>query len=166
MARRLVLEIAESAEYLKKSLKQAKSAAQKERLQMLWWLKTAQVTQHQQLSERLGRSSASITRWLQKYRQGGLQELLTIKTAPGASAKIQDEALEKLHRRLQSDEGFPSYGAVVEWLDQECGLKLKYDTVNRFVRQKLKAKLKVPRPVSTGQAPQAIVGFQKTSVLP
>jgi hypothetical protein len=43
MARRLVLEIAESAEYLEKSLKQAKSAAQKERLQMLWWLKTGRV---------------------------------------------------------------------------------------------------------------------------
>lgn len=133
---------------------------------MLWWLKTAQVTQYQQLSERLGRSSASITRWLQKYRQGGLQELLTTKTAPGAPAKIQGEALEKLQHRLQSDEGFSSYGAIVEWLEQECGLKLKYDTVNRFVSQKLKAKLKVPRPVSPQQAPQAIVGFQKTFVLP
>ena len=75
MARRLVLEIAESAEYLEKSFKQAKSVAHKERLQMLWWLKTGQ------LSERLGRAPASITRWLQKYRQGGLAELLTIRTS-------------------------------------------------------------------------------------
>jgi transposase len=102
MARRLVLEIAESAEYLEKSLKQAKSAAQKERLQMLWWLKTGQVKEHQQLSERLGRAPSSITRWLNKYRQGGLSELLTITTAPGAPAKIQGEALEKLQQRLQS----------------------------------------------------------------
>lgn len=166
MARRLVLEIAESAEYLEKSLKQSKSAAQKERLQMLWWLRTAQVTQHQQLSERLGRSSASITRWLQKYRQGGLAALLEVKTAPGAPAKIQGQALEKLQQRLQSDEGFGSYGAIVEWLDQECGLTLKYDTVNRFVRQKLKVKLKVPRPVSSQQPPQVIAGFQQTSGLP
>ena len=166
MARRLVLEIAESAEYLEKSLKQAKNVVQKERLQMLWWLKTGQVTQHQQLSERLGRSPASITRWLHKYRQGGLAELLTIRMAPGAPAKIQGEALEKLQKRLQSDEGFSSYGAIVEWLDQQCGLKLKYDTVNRFVAQKLKAKLKVPRPVSTQQATGAITGFQETSVLP
>ncbi|NJP09080.1 MAG: hypothetical protein HC866_05990 [Leptolyngbyaceae cyanobacterium RU_5_1] len=43
MARRLVIEITESAEYLEKSLKQAKSGKQKERLQMLWWLKTGQV---------------------------------------------------------------------------------------------------------------------------
>lgn len=163
MAGRLVLEIGESAEYLEKSLKQAKSASQKERLQMLWWLKTEQLTQHQQLSERLGRSPATITRWLSKYRNGGLPELLAVKTAPGAPAKIQGEALEKLQQRLSSPEGFRSYGAIVEWLDQECGLKLKYDTVNRFVRQKLKAKLKVPRPVSAKQAPEAVAAFQKTS---
>jgi hypothetical protein len=50
--------------YLENSLKQAKSASQKERLQMLWWLKTGQVSEHQELSKRLGRSPASITRWL------------------------------------------------------------------------------------------------------
>lgn len=40
MARRLKLEIAETAEYLEKSLKQAKSASQKERLQMGCVVKT------------------------------------------------------------------------------------------------------------------------------
>lgn len=60
MARRLKLEITETAEYLGKSLKQAKSASQKERLQMLWWLKSGQVSEHQELSKRLGRSPACI----------------------------------------------------------------------------------------------------------
>lgn len=165
MARRLKLEIAQSAEYLEKSLKQAKSAAQKERLQMLWWLKTGQVSQHQELSQRLGRSPACVTRWLSEYRQGGLPQLLTIKTAPGAQPKIAGEALEKLQVRLNA-EGFGSYGEIVLWLQQECGLVLKYNTVNRFVRQKLKAKLKVPRPVSAKQAPEAIEGFKKTFGLP
>jgi hypothetical protein len=36
MARRLVLEIAESAEYLEKSLKQAKNVVQKERLEAVF----------------------------------------------------------------------------------------------------------------------------------
>lgn len=109
---------------------------------------------------------ASITPWLNKDRQGGLPELLTLRTAPGAPAKIQGQALEKLQQRLQSPEGFESYKAIVEWLDQECGLKLKYDTVDRFVAQKLKAKLKAPRPVSPQQAPGAIASFWETSGLP
>lgn len=164
MARRLKLEIAESAEYLEKSLKQAKSASQKERLQMLWWLKTGQVNEHQELSKRLGRSPASITRWLSQYRSGGLQQLLSVKTAPGASAKIQGEALEKLQARLKCEEGFGSYGEIVEWLKQECGLEVKYNTLNRFVREKLNAKLKVPRPVSAKQHPEAVETYKKTSV--
>jgi transposase len=163
MARRLKLEISETAEYLEKSLKRAKSAPQKERLQMLWWLKTGQVSQHQELSQRLGRSPACITRWLSQYRNGGLKQLLSVKTAPGAKPKIGGEALEKLLAGLNSEEGFSSYKAIVEWLKHECGLEVKYNTVNRFVRQKLKAKLKVPRPVSLNQRPGAIEGFKKTS---
>jgi transposase len=163
MARRLKLEITETAEYLEKSLKQAKSGSHKERLQMLWWLKTGQVSEHQELSHRLGRSPATLTRWLFQYRQGGLQQLLTVKAAPGAARKIQGEALEKLLERLKSESGFSSYGEIVEWLAQECQLELKYNTVNRFVRSKLNARLKVPRPVSTKQHPEAVETFKKTS---
>jgi transposase len=71
--------------------------------------------------------------------------------------------LEKLLARLKLEEGFSSYGAIVEWLKLECGLEVKYNTVNRFVREKLKAKLKVPRPVSWKQKAGAIEGFKKTS---
>lgn len=163
MARRLKLEIAQTGDYLEKSMKQAKSGAQKERLQMLWWLKTGQVSEHQELSHRLGRSPACITRWLSQYRGGGLKQLLEVKTAPGAEPKIQGEALEKLQARLKSEAGFSSYGAIVEWLKQECGLELKYNTVNRFVREKLQAKLKVPRPVSVKQRAGAVEAFKKTS---
>jgi transposase len=163
MAGRLKLDIRETAAYLEKSLKHAKSGAQKERLQMLWWLKTGQVTQHQELSRRLGRAPATITRWLTQYRQGGLTQLLRIKTPPGATPKIRGEALDKLRERLQSEMGFRSYGEIVEWLRQECQLEVNYHTVNRFVREKLKAKLKVPRPVSTQQHPEAVETFKKTS---
>lgn len=163
MARRLKLEIRETAAYLEKSLKQAKSGTCKERLQMLWWLKTGQVNEHQELSRRLGRGHSTITRWLHRYRTGGLSQLLEVKTAPGAEPKIQGEALEKLKQRLDSPEGFSSYRAIVQWLKQECILEVKYDTVNRFVREKLKAKLKVPRPRSLKQASGAVAEFKKTS---
>lgn len=118
------------------------------------------------LSRRLGRAPATITRWLSQYRQSGLSRLLEVKTAPGATPKIQGEALEKLEERLKSEEGFGSYGEIVEWLAQECQLEVKYNTVNRFVRQKLNAKLKVPRPVSVQQNPKAVETFKKTFVSP
>jgi hypothetical protein len=50
MARSLQIVIEESAEFLEKQLKQTRTASQKERLQILWWLKTGQVQQHQELA--------------------------------------------------------------------------------------------------------------------
>jgi transposase len=162
MPRSLQLEIAESVEYLEKSYKQARNASHKERLQMLWWLRSGQVKQHQELSQRLGRDGSTISRWLQKYRNGGLSALLEVKTAPGRTPAIGGEVLKKLQARLDKPEGFRSYGEIVQWLEQECGVSLDYKTVHQTVRYRLGAKLKVPRPQSTQQDEQAVETFKKT----
>lgn len=85
MSRSLKITIEESAEFLEKQLKNTRTASQKERIQVLWWLKTGQVQEHQELAHRLGRDKSTITRWLQKYRRGGLSELLLVKKAPRTS---------------------------------------------------------------------------------
>ncbi len=166
MGRPFNLEINESAEYLSKSLKKARTAFEKERLQMLWWVKTGQVSQHKELSQRLGRDNSTVTRWLQRYRQGGLENLLLKKTSPGAIAKIQPQVLQRLVEKLRSPQGFSSYGEIVEWLKQECNTEVKYKTVYRVVRYQLKAKLKIPRPVSKEQDEKAVNLFKKTFPTP
>ena len=75
MARPFKLEIKEDVEYLEKSLRQTRLGSQKEKLQMLWWLKSGQVKQQQELGQRLGRDTSTISRWLQHYRRGGLSAL-------------------------------------------------------------------------------------------
>lgn len=165
MPRQLKLEIHESVEYLEKSLKHARTASQVEKLLMLWWLKSGQVSQHQQLSQRLGRDGSTITLWLQKYRQGGLSQLLNEKKAPGQSPQIQGEMLERLKQRLQQLEGFTSYRQIQQWLEQEFGKTIQYKTVHKTVRYRLKAKLKVPRPRSLEQDEQSVSLFKKTSPL-
>jgi hypothetical protein len=85
MARQLILAIAESAESLEQQLKNSRTASQKERLQMLWWL------------------------------------------------------------------------------NQTYQLNLTYPTVYHWVHYRLKAKLKVPRPKSAKQEPNADRRFKKTS---
>lgn len=79
--------------------------------------------------------------------------MLEVKTALGAQPKIQGKVLEALQERLKSEEGFGNYGEIVEWLKQEFGLVVKYNTVNRFVREQLNAKLKVPRRRESKAAP-------------
>jgi len=164
MPRSLKIEIKESTQQLEKQVKTARTAGQKERLQMLWWLKSGQVRQHQQLAERLGRDSSTVTRWLQRYRQGGLTSLLEVKVAPGQVPKITPEALVGLQAQLKAPEGFSSYGEIVEWLKATYNLELTYATVYYWVHYRLKAKLKVPRPCAAKQDKTAVDLFKKTSV--
>jgi hypothetical protein len=96
MAGRLKIEITESAEYLEKSLKQARSGSQKERLQMLWWLKSGQGSQHPELSHRLGHVPATIPRCLAAYRQGGLSQLLR-STHSGQLSGVYQPNVIQLH---------------------------------------------------------------------
>lgn len=131
---------------------------------MLWWLKTGQVTQQQEIGNRLGRDTSTVTRWLQKYRRGGLKELLQINKAPGNSRQIKGEVLADLQQQLHNPEGFRSYGAIVEWLEHKHGLTVEYGTVYATVRFVLGAKLKQPRPQSYQQDEQAVETFKKTLV--
>jgi len=69
--------------------------------------------------------------------------------------------LAQLKARLAQPEGFHSYQAIQQWLEQTCQLKVEYGTLYRPVRYELKAKLKVPRPRALQQDPQKLKAFQK-----
>jgi len=155
------VEITEPLEQLEQSLKQARSASQSERLQMLVWLKRGEVSSREALATRAGRHCATITRWLKQYKTGGLAGLLVVKKAPGAVPKIRGAVLERLKARLAEPEGFSSYGAIAQWLEQTCQVSIKRDTLYQTVRYKLKAKLKVPRPRSLKQDPLKQAQFKK-----
>lgn len=163
MARLFKIEILEDAEYLKKTMRHSRNSRHREKLQMLWWLKVGEVEQQQELGQRLGRDTSTISRWLQKYRHGGLAKLLEEKKAPGKAAKIQGEQLEQLKVRLEQADGFSSYGEIVQWCEETFGTRLHYKTVHKTVRYRLKAKLKVPRPKSLKQDQAAVDLFKKTS---
>lgn len=161
MGLRLQVEIKESREELEKAVKYAVEASSKERLQMLYWLKTGQVKNRRSLAERLGRDEATITRWLKKYRSGGYRGLLEVKVAPGKEPIVSGENLERLKQRLCEPQGFNSYSEIQQWLNTELGVNIAYKSVYQLVRYKLGAKLKVPRPKSGKQHPQSQSHFKK-----
>src|SRR4028118_1487596 len=116
MSRPFKIEIAESEEELKKRLQTADEGTHKEKLLLLWWLKSGQVKEQQEIGKRLAKDTSTVTRWLQKYRTDGLSGLLEIKKAPGAKRKIDDAAIAALEEELKTGKGFSSYGEIVEWL--------------------------------------------------
>ncbi|WP_292826595.1 helix-turn-helix domain-containing protein [uncultured Nostoc sp.] len=71
-----------------------------------------------------------MTRWLQKYRKQGMAGLLEIKKPPGQDRTIKGEVLELLKAKLNSPEGFGSYGEIVSWLSKNHGVDVSYRMVH------------------------------------
>ena len=163
MANQFKVAVKETTEELRHRLKRALSAHNQERLQMLYWIKTRTVSTRAELAERLERNESTIYHWLKRYQQGGIEALLTVKTAPGKVSKIPPVALEQLKQRLAQPQGFNSYGQIQQWLEAECGVVVAYRTVHQTVRYKLNAKLKVPRPRSKNAKPEVQLAFKKNS---
>ena len=158
----LKIEIIESADTLLKLLQQQHKATQRSKVQLLWWLKTGQATGVSQLTHLSGYHRTTISRWLSKYRQGGIDALLEVRSSTGRPQIITGEVRQELMRELEDPEGFSSYKQVQQWLAAVWGMQVPYKTVHKTVRYGLKAKLKGPRPVSEKQQAGAVEAFKQT----
>jgi Winged helix-turn helix len=70
-------------------------------------------------------------------------------------------AIANLKEELKNPEGFQSYSEIQLWLRTCFEIDLAYRTVHELVRSKLKAKLKVPRPLHIKQNKEAKENFKK-----
>ena len=156
------IEITESAETLKKLLINASTPQEKERIQTIYWLKTETVKTVKEIAVMLGRNRVTIQKWLRKYRTGGINLLLKSKKNKGGRPRlIPDKAIAKLKEELKNPEGFQSYSEIQLWLRTCLEIDVAYRTVHELVRYKLKAKLKVPRPLHIKQNKEAKENFKK-----
>lgn len=158
--KRAIPPITESVEQLQALLKAEKHPRRRERLQMLYLLKTKQAQTRKQAADPLVVHRATIGRWLDTYAAQGREGLLAIKSGGNNPLSIPQEVLEQLSQKLKEPEGFPSYKAIQHWLVQAHGLQLPYSTVHHIVRYRLKAKPKVGRPSHAKQDPQQVAQFK------
>lgn len=157
----LKIEISESVETLKELLTQPKNAKAQQRVQVLYWLKTQQAETVKHLATLSGRHRVTISRWLSQYRRGGLRELLEVKISPGRKRAIPQQVEAKLQEELLDPQGFSSYKEIQVWLRAIYALEVGYTVVHKLVRYRLKAKLKVPRPVHAKQKEGVVKEFKK-----
>ena len=155
------INITETADQLKRLLKQQKTAFALERIQALYLLKTQQVETVQHLAGVMGRSRVTVQRWLRRYRERGLNGLLEHHWSTGRPKMIPQKTRERLKLELLDPKGFESYAEVQTWLKASEGIDASYKVVHDTVRYQLKAKLKVPRPQSVKQSVEAKENFKK-----
>jgi transposase len=157
------LEIHESVEELKALLSNQSTARLRDRVRALYLRKTAQVQTRRELAALLGCDESTIYRWFCTYQSRGMSGLLQLSPSSGRPSKVTADVLESLKERLAQRQGFRSYGEIQQWLAQHHQVQAAYQTIHGIVRYKLKAKLKVPRPVSI-EADEALQQtFKKTA---
>lgn len=137
--------ITESEAELKKLLRQEKGVRY-QRLQMLYLFVTEQARTRSQAARLLGLHRNTIRIWLESYASGGLAALLVVRKAPGRVPTLSAEQVERLRSALAQPAGFGCYGEVRDWIEQELGVAMQYETVRKLVRYRLGAKLKRARP--------------------
>ena len=156
------LDILETEAELKQLLRTEKTGSGKERIQLLYLLKSQKAKTITQASELLGRHRVTLQDWLAKYRQGGLENLLRRSGSPGRPRKIPAWAEKALVKKLKEPQGFESYSSICQWLQINLGIKAKYKTVHGLVYYKLKACPKIARPQSLEQSTERLEAFKKT----
>lgn len=161
MAGVLKLEIHESVEDLKQLMQEQTEPAARAKIQVLWWVKSGQVTSLDEAADLSGYHRVTLSRWFSQYRKGGIDALLEVGQRTGRPRALPSEIVEELRRELQDPEGFNGYTEVQRWLYAVHGMKVPYKTVHQTVRYHLKSKLKRGRPVSERQEPGAVEEFQK-----
>jgi transposase len=160
MSGRPHIKITESVESLREILKQQKRILAYNKVQMLYLFQSKQVETVREVSAVLGKSEATIHRWLFQYKEGGLENLLKNRQVFGRPKKFSVEVAASLQQELRDPEGFQSYKEVHLWLWLIKGIASSYQAVYSLVRGELKSKLKIPRPRSISQKSTAINEFK------
>ena len=134
MSGRPHIKISESVENLREILKQQKRILAYNKVQMLYLFQSKQVETVREVSAVLGKSEATIHRWLFQYKEGGLENLLENRQVFGRPKKFSVEIAASLQQELRDPEGFHSYKEVHLWLGLIKGIASSYQAVYSLVR--------------------------------
>lgn len=137
--------ITESVEELKTLLKKSKNATEKDRVQMLYLLKSGTAKNRTEVADLIGKSTKTIGQWLSKYEEGGIDKLLQRRYAPGRQPYMTPAQLETLRAKLNDPNGFSSYVEIHQYVTETFEVAIGYKAIYALVHDKWGAKLKVPR---------------------
>lgn len=94
--------ITESEQELRQRERELRGQAKQARVRMLWLLRSGQATSLPKCVPLVGYSLRQLTRWWGRYRESGLEGLLTDKPRPGKVSKLTDEAYEGLCEQMRA----------------------------------------------------------------
>ncbi len=131
-------------------------------LQMLILIKQQGSLSKDKLALLLGSGHSSVLSWRRIYLHGGIEALLVENRGGFKKAKITAAAEKQLAQRLHNPkEGFRSFIEIQQWLLTEFNIAMEYHAVNKYVKRKYGARLKVSRKSHVQKSPADEAVFKK-----
>ena len=91
-----------------------------------------------------------------------MSSLLKLGKSTGRPRAISSEIIAGISTKINEDSGeFKSYKEIARWVEENYQVCVKYQSLHKQVRYRMKAKLKVPRRLSNKKDPEAATLFKK-----
>ena len=131
-------------------------------LHMLVLLRKRGAVSKNDLALLTGASDKSIQIWRTGYALHGIGFLLKEKRGGRKPAAITADVHQQLSTRLNNPkEGFRSFIEIQQWLETKFNVVMNYHAVNKYVKRKFGARLKVSRKSHVLKSPAAEAVFKK-----
>jgi putative transposase len=109
----------------------------------------------------------TVQRWFKQYSEGGLSSLLKLGQSTGRPRAISSEIIAGISTKINEDScEFKSYKEIARWVEKNYQVSVKYQTLHKQIRYRMKAKLKVPRRLSNKKDPGVASELKKTRKIP
>ena len=116
------------------------------------------------LSLQLDVSVSSLRRWRLVYQTKGLTQLLTISNGGKRREVVTPDIHKGLEKKVNdSKDPLLGYNHAIEWVKDEFGIVLKYNTLRTYMKRHFKTKLKIPRKSHYKKDDEAVELFKKPS---
>ena len=131
-------------------------------IQMLIAVKQKGALSKDALAAMVGASDRSIQTWRSNYITGGMAQMLVDNRGGKKPGKITAAVHQQLSKRLHNpQQGFRSFIEIRQWLLNEFSIAMEYHAVNKYVKRKFGARLKVSRKSHVQKSPADEAVFKK-----
>lgn len=164
MGKKAELSITQSIEKLEKLYRVQPTLQKQKRVLALLRIKRGQDDTRQDLANYLGIHIRTLERWVNAYKQGGIQDLVTDLPRRKGSKIITPEIHKGLEGRVHSEKNsFKGYWEAQRWIEAEYGVKVKYQRVREYLIQHFGTKVKTPRKSHVNKDDGAVALFKNAN---
>lgn len=162
MPKKIHLDINEDLEFLKKRYGSIHTELVRDRLKMLYYIKSKKYQYRSDIAKKLGRRPTTIGSWITLYRENGISSLLEVKSGGNNKVIITQEAKNFISNKVMDENTtITSYVELQALLAQELGEQVNYAALYAHCRRKHKTKLKISRKSHHKKDPKAEEVFKK-----